>query len=354
MSESIPTKERRQTFTGKLMGFGRRMQQVALQKMGRAEATDDSLYETRKERLVVLHKKVESSKKHMNDYLNAVRALCVASSSLGEDIQGLYDGAGPEFEEFHSSFTAQMKALDDEIRKSMDETFVSRVIEPMDDKAAGFKDLRTAMTARERTKVDFDSAHRQVRDLKEKGSHDSRKLLDKEAAEADCRMQLEAETTAVFQRIDDYEARRYHLLKPELTVFLETQISTFQRMLEAVRAVPPFPNVPEPAPAAPVSFSIETTPAATPAAAAAPAAAPTAPGVPSAPPAAETAFETLPAGALGRAKALYAYAPQSPDELALEAGMPLAIMKKDDDGWWRVRNVEGQEGMIPGNYAQEV
>ena len=47
--------------------------------------------------------------------------------------------------------------------------------------------------------------------------------------------------------------------------------------------------------------------------------------------------------ALGKAKALYPYAPTAEDELALQEGDVVIVLDKFDDGWWR-GEVRGQVG----------
>lgn len=57
---------------------------------------------------------------------------------------------------------------------------------------------------------------------------------------------------------------------------------------------------------------------------------------------------------VGKAKALYSYAGQSEVELSLEADVQVDIMEKSDTLWWRVRNAQGNTGMVPASYLEEV
>ncbi|KAG0287292.1 Intersectin 1 (SH3 domain protein), partial [Dissophora globulifera] len=57
---------------------------------------------------------------------------------------------------------------------------------------------------------------------------------------------------------------------------------------------------------------------------------------------------------IGKAKALYAYAGLSPEELSVEAGDEVEIMEKPDPLWWRARNAQGSSGMLPATYLEEL
>jgi hypothetical protein len=66
-------------------------------------------------------------------------------------------------------------------------------------------------------------------------------------------------------------------------------------------------------------------------------------------------------GFLGIYTALYAYVPQSDQELAIEEGDLLYIIEKStEDDWWKAKKrAEGGEdeepvGLIPNNYIEEV
>ena len=53
-----------------------------------------------------------------------------------------------------------------------------------------------------------------------------------------------------------------------------------------------------------------------------------------------------------KVRALYAYAPQGDDEVAMEAGEELVVLERDVGGWVRVRR-GGQEGLVPGTYVAD-
>jgi actin cytoskeleton-regulatory complex protein SLA1 len=66
-------------------------------------------------------------------------------------------------------------------------------------------------------------------------------------------------------------------------------------------------------------------------------------------------------GFLGVYRAIYAYAPQSEQELELEEGDTLFILEKSqDDDWWKAKKKSGMgeedepTGLIPNNYVEEV
>lgn len=59
------------------------------------------------------------------------------------------------------------------------------------------------------------------------------------------------------------------------------------------------------------------------------------------------------------ARAIFAYAPQSTDELAIEENDFLYVLEKGDDDWWKVKKkVDGDDdgplGLVPQNYLEAV
>ena len=57
---------------------------------------------------------------------------------------------------------------------------------------------------------------------------------------------------------------------------------------------------------------------------------------------------------ISKAKALYAYAGQSAEELSVVQGDVVEVMDKPDPLWWRARDVHGNSGMIPATYLEEL
>ncbi|KAF9125270.1 actin organization and endocytosis protein [Mortierella sp. 14UC] len=57
---------------------------------------------------------------------------------------------------------------------------------------------------------------------------------------------------------------------------------------------------------------------------------------------------------VGQAKALYPYTGQSSEELSVEVGETVDIMNKPDPLWWQARNDQGNIGMLPSTYLEEV
>jgi hypothetical protein len=67
---------------------------------------------------------------------------------------------------------------------------------------------------------------------------------------------------------------------------------------------------------------------------------------------------------LGIYRAIYDYAPQSDNELALNEGDVLMVLEKSaDDDWWKAKKkglededgeADEPEGLIPNNYVEEV
>ena len=56
---------------------------------------------------------------------------------------------------------------------------------------------------------------------------------------------------------------------------------------------------------------------------------------------------------VARASVLYDYCATQPDELSISKEESLEVLVKHEDDWWLVRNAQGQEGLIPGNYVYE-
>jgi hypothetical protein len=52
-----------------------------------------------------------------------------------------------------------------------------------------------------------------------------------------------------------------------------------------------------------------------------------------------------------RAKVLYEYAAEAPDELSLEPDQIAEVVDRSDPDWWRLR-IDGQEGMFPANFLE--
>jgi hypothetical protein len=56
---------------------------------------------------------------------------------------------------------------------------------------------------------------------------------------------------------------------------------------------------------------------------------------------------------LFRAKVLHDFAPSEEDELALTKGTVIAILECNGS-WWRAKNEQGQEGILPSNYVERI
>ena len=59
------------------------------------------------------------------------------------------------------------------------------------------------------------------------------------------------------------------------------------------------------------------------------------------------------------ARAMFAYAPQSTDELAIQENDFLYVLEKGDDDWWKVKKKvdgddDGPTGLVPQNYLEGV
>ncbi|XP_072527200.1 cytoplasmic tyrosine-protein kinase BMX-like isoform X2 [Salminus brasiliensis] len=52
--------------------------------------------------------------------------------------------------------------------------------------------------------------------------------------------------------------------------------------------------------------------------------------------------------------ALYDYSAQTPEELSLVKGNRYVTLEKILDDWWKVKNTDGSEGLVPSNYIKEV
>ena len=65
-----------------------------------------------------------------------------------------------------------------------------------------------------------------------------------------------------------------------------------------------------------------------------------------------------PATGIGRARSRFAYQARSHDELTFERGVELVIHTKDDPildpGWWKGALPNGQIGIFPANYVQQL
>lgn len=50
--------------------------------------------------------------------------------------------------------------------------------------------------------------------------------------------------------------------------------------------------------------------------------------------------------------ALYDFQAQGEDELSVGEGDKLWVLEKDGDEWWKCRNAEGHEGVVPASYIE--
>jgi len=55
-----------------------------------------------------------------------------------------------------------------------------------------------------------------------------------------------------------------------------------------------------------------------------------------------------------RAKVAFSYTPENEDELSLEVGEIVEILKQEEEGWWEGRLASGKVGMIPSNFVEIV
>jgi len=55
---------------------------------------------------------------------------------------------------------------------------------------------------------------------------------------------------------------------------------------------------------------------------------------------------------LPQARALYDYAPENSDELAIKSGDVISILKQEEDGWWEGSLSNGMRGLFPSNYVE--
>ncbi|OLL25099.1 Actin cytoskeleton-regulatory complex protein SLA1, partial [Neolecta irregularis DAH-3] len=62
---------------------------------------------------------------------------------------------------------------------------------------------------------------------------------------------------------------------------------------------------------------------------------------------------------VGIARAIYAYAAQTPDELSIDEDHVVYVIEKGDDDWWKVKRKpapgqdEGPSGLVPSNYLEQ-
>lgn len=49
---------------------------------------------------------------------------------------------------------------------------------------------------------------------------------------------------------------------------------------------------------------------------------------------------------------LYDFTADGEDELSVQEGDRCAVLEKDGDDWWKVRNSEGKEGVVPASYIE--
>lgn len=52
--------------------------------------------------------------------------------------------------------------------------------------------------------------------------------------------------------------------------------------------------------------------------------------------------------------ALYDFNADGEDELTVKEGDKLAVLEKDGEEWWKCKNIEGVEGVVPASYLEVV
>ncbi|XP_021359394.1 uncharacterized protein LOC110454287 isoform X2 [Mizuhopecten yessoensis] len=63
--------------------------------------------------------------------------------------------------------------------------------------------------------------------------------------------------------------------------------------------------------------------------------------------------ESQPSVKRKKAKVLFSYEPENEDELKLDVGNIVEILKQDEEGWWE-GSVNGKTGMFPSNFVEEI
>lgn len=53
-----------------------------------------------------------------------------------------------------------------------------------------------------------------------------------------------------------------------------------------------------------------------------------------------------------RAVVLYDFNADGEDEMTVHEGETLLILERDTDEWWKCRNAQGEEGVVPANYLE--
>ena len=53
-----------------------------------------------------------------------------------------------------------------------------------------------------------------------------------------------------------------------------------------------------------------------------------------------------------RATVLYDFTADGDDEMTVHEGEILYVLERDTDEWWKCRNAQGDEGVVPANYLE--
>ena len=53
-----------------------------------------------------------------------------------------------------------------------------------------------------------------------------------------------------------------------------------------------------------------------------------------------------------RAVVLYDFTADGDDEMSVHEGETLLVLERDTDEWWKCRNGQGDEGVVPANYLE--
>ena len=134
-----------------------------------------------------------------------------------------------------------LQDIDSSLRAKIDAELCENVLDPIARALASIDVMKADMRVRELSKLDYDSRARKVRELKEKPGSDHKKVAHKEDKLNRTRQTLADLTSALFERMDEFEGNRCSVYGPIMNAYLNAQRKFFSSASAAMTAIPDFP-----------------------------------------------------------------------------------------------------------------
>jgi len=210
-----------------------RQKQKVLQKMGKAEATIDPLFDEEAVRFKQLDQLITKLYKDLKGYLDSLRALCASSNSLSTDIVNFYDEnctlalASLEFRDVQTD-------IDSKIRKGIDDKLIEIALEPLGRYLEEFRKFKVKIDERNKRLLDYDAQRTKTEKLKEKPSDDPTRLPRNEAKLEEFKKLFEELNNQLRQDLGEFYAKRNEVIDPAFNVLMTCQLQYYNEVSQVM------------------------------------------------------------------------------------------------------------------------